>query len=67
MLEIQGKLEGAEMVLNGSDRTPSGQERQVRGVWKPVADGVRETAARSTDGGKTWVPWFDLIFRAHKP
>ena len=21
---------------------------------------------RSTDGGKTWTPWFDLVFRPHK-
>jgi ketosteroid isomerase-like protein len=25
---------------------------------------VRETTVTSTDGGKTWKPWFDLIFRA---
>jgi hypothetical protein len=28
---------------------------------------VRETAMASTDGGKTWEPWFDLWFRPHKP
>ena len=67
MLEIQGNMEGTAMVLSGADRTPDGKDRQVRGVWKPVSDGVREMAVRSTDGGKTWMPWFDLIFRTPKP
>jgi hypothetical protein len=35
----------------------------VRGVWKPENGGVRETAVTSSDGGKTWKPWFDLVFR----
>jgi hypothetical protein len=28
---------------------------------------VRETATRSKDGGKTWEPLFDIVFRPHKP
>ncbi len=44
----------------------SGEERRVRGSWKPVDGSVRETAFTSTDGGKTWKPWFDLMFRPHK-
>jgi hypothetical protein len=35
-------------------------------MWKPVNGGVRETAFSSTNGGKTWKPWFDLMFRPHK-
>jgi len=66
LLTIEGKLEGAEMVLSGADLTPQGKARSVRGVWKPVAGGVRETAVISMDNGKTWAPWFDLMFRAHK-
>jgi hypothetical protein len=27
---------------------------------------VRETAVTSTDGGKTWQQWFDLVFRQRK-
>jgi len=38
---------------------------RVRGTWTPVADGVRESAVTSSDGGKTWKPWFDLSFRRH--
>ncbi len=65
LLVIEGKLEGEEMVLSGVDHV-GGQARQVRGTWKPVKEGVREAAVRSTDGGKTWKPWFDLMFQAHK-
>ncbi len=63
LLTIEGKMQNGEMVLSGSDRATDGKERQVRGVWKPEDGGVRETAVRSTDGGKTWSPWFDLMFR----
>lgn len=66
VLVIEGKFEAGEMVLSGVDHAKAGQPL-VRGVWKPVAGGVRETAVTSTDGGKTWKPWFDLVFRPHKP
>jgi hypothetical protein len=55
------------MVLLGADRTVDGKERRVRGVWKAVSGGVRETAFASIDGGKTWKLWFDLLFKPHKP
>ena len=67
LLMIEGAKQGDAMILSGSDRTKDGAERHVRGVWKPENGGVRETAVRSTDGGKTWTPWFDIIFQPHKP
>jgi len=66
LLIIEGNLQNGAMVLAGMDRTTSGEERRVRGSWKPVDGSVRETAFTSTDGGKTWKPWFDLMFRPHK-
>jgi ABC-type cobalt transport system substrate-binding protein len=66
LLVIEGKFEAGEMVLSGVDRNAAGQPL-VRGIWKPVDGAVRETAVTSTDGGKTWKPWFDLVFRPHKP
>jgi ketosteroid isomerase-like protein len=65
LLVIEGKMEGGEMVLSGVDHPPGDGERHVRGSWKAVTGGVRETAVISTDGGKTWKPWFDLMFRPH--
>ncbi|HLJ85349.1 MAG TPA: nuclear transport factor 2 family protein [Candidatus Angelobacter sp.] len=63
MLLIEGKFQGGEMTLKGTDRTPTGEERRVHVVWKAVESGVRESAVTSIDGGKTWKPWFDLMFR----
>jgi ketosteroid isomerase-like protein len=63
LLMIEGKMQGDAMVLSGTYRDANGKRAVARGTWKPVADGVRETAVTSTDGGKTWKPWFDLLFR----
>ncbi len=67
LLMIEGGWKGDEMILIGADRAPDGGERRVRGIWKPASGGVRETAVTSTDGGKTWQPWFDMMFLPHKP
>jgi hypothetical protein len=67
LLVIEGKFEDGKMVLTGVDRTVDGKERHVRGAWKAVNRGVRETAVTSSDRGKTWKPWFDLLFRSHNP
>src|ERR1017187_6485815 len=58
LLQIEGKVEDGEMVLTGRNQ----QGALVRGTWKPVNRDVRETAVTSTDGGRTWQPWFDLVF-----
>jgi ketosteroid isomerase-like protein len=63
LLIIEGNMQSGDMVLSGTDRTADGKQKRVRGTWKPVPGGVRETAVTSTDDGKTWKPWFDLIFR----
>ncbi len=65
LLEIEGTLKDGRMTLAGADRLPDGSPRQVRGIWTPVGNGVRETAFTSTDAGRTWQPWFDLVFRPH--
>ena len=59
----RGKLQGDEMVLAGAYKSASGEETLVRGIWKPVSGNVRERAVTSTDDGRTWKPWFDLLFR----
>ena len=65
LLTIEGRLENGGMVLSGTERTADGKEKLVRGTWKPTSAGVRETAITSLDAGKTWQPWFDLVFRPH--
>jgi ketosteroid isomerase-like protein len=65
LLTIEGRLEDGAMVLAGAERAADGAERLVRGTWKPISGGVRETAVTSLDAGKTWQPWFNLVFRPH--
>lgn len=68
LLVIEGQFQNGEMVLSGTDYFTS-THPIIRGTWKPdpQAGGVRETAVTSTDGGATWQPLFDLIFRPHDP
>jgi len=63
LLIIEGGFHGDAMRLEGSYKNADGVTTLVRGTWKPETGSVRETAVKSTDGGKTWKPWFDLIFR----
>lgn len=60
LLVIEGKIEAGEMSLGGEDHAKGAL---IRGTWKPDNGNVRETAVTSTDDGKTWKPWFDLVFR----
>ena len=67
LLLLEGRMEGESMVLSGPDRAPDGTPRRIRGIWRRVEGGVRETAEISGNGGKTWKPLFDLVFRPHAP
>ena len=65
LLLLDGGLQEGAIVLSAVEHTADGSDRQVRGTWKAMTGGVRETAVRSSDGGRTWTPWFDLMFRPH--
>jgi len=60
LLDIEGTVQDGSIVLSGEDRIAG---TLVRGIWKPEHGSVRETADTSADRGKTWKPWFDIIFR----
>jgi signal transduction histidine kinase len=63
LLTIDGQRKDGEMILAGANA--DGLETSVRATWKLLESGdVRETAVRSSDAGRTWKPWFDLLFRA---
>jgi hypothetical protein len=65
LLLLDGGLEGDRMVLTASEKATDGTASLLRGIWHAEQGGVRETAERSTDGGKTWRPVFDIVFRPH--
>jgi len=67
LLQLDGAMQGDRMVLSGPYPLPNGKVGLIRGIWYLVHDGVRETAETSEDGGKTWHPLFDLVFRIHRP
>ena len=62
---MQNFREG-DMVLTGPDRTPDGVASLLRAIWWKEGPEVREKAERSIDGGKTWTPVFDIVFRPHR-
>jgi hypothetical protein len=66
LLLLNGGLDGERMVLTGTETAADGTSSLLRGVWYPEGNGVRETATRSRDGGKTWTPVFDIVFRPHR-
>lgn len=66
LLLLDGRLEGGRMVLTATEHDRKGGSSLLRGIWIPQHGSVRETAQRSKDGGKTWEPVFDIVFRPHK-
>jgi len=66
LLVLEGGFQDARMTLRATEATAEGPVLW-RGVWIPTKDGVRETTETSGDGGKTWKPRFDILFRRHKP
>lgn len=66
LLVLEGGMQGEQMILTGPDHAADSKPVLLRGVWMRVEGGVRETAETSGDGGKTWKPLFDIVFRPHK-
>jgi hypothetical protein len=67
LLLLNGRLEGGRMVLTGAEKAADGTASLLRGIWWAEGKDVREKAERSTDGGKSWIPVFDIVFRPHRP
>ena len=65
MLLLDGGLVDGRMALTATDRAADGSTSLVRGVWWTRGNTVRERAERSKDGGATWSPVFDIVFRPH--
>jgi len=65
LLLLDGGLDGDRMALTATEKSSDGTTSLLRGVWRREGTTVRETATRSTDGGKSWTPVFDIVFRKH--
>ena len=66
LLLLDGGLDGERMALTATEKSPDGTTSLLRGVWRREGTAVRETAERSADGGKSWTPVFDIVFRPHE-
>ena len=62
---LTGTFKDGVLTLEGNSHTKS-KDLPHRITWKAEKAGVRETGVMSTDGGKTWVPAFDVLFLKHK-
>jgi hypothetical protein len=65
VLLLEGKLENGQMAFRATESKAEGPVLW-RAVWIPLVEEVRETAETSSDGGKTWKPRFDIVFRKHR-
>ena len=63
LMVLWGNFKNGELVLEGDVHLRSGKSVRQRIAWKAEANGVRESAVMSKDGGKTWTAAFDVLFR----
>lgn len=63
LMVVTGPVADDGMVLEGEVRLRDGTRVMQRITWKAENDGVREWALVSRDGGATWTPAFDVVFR----
>ncbi|HEY7113781.1 MAG TPA: hypothetical protein VIA45_12690 [Thermoanaerobaculia bacterium] len=62
---LEGGLENGAMTPRATETTAAGPVLW-RGVWPPQGAEVRETAETSSDGGETWKPKFEIVYRKHR-
>lgn len=65
IMTIAGDFKDGALVLEGDVHLADGRTVAQRITWKDEGDGVRESAVLSRDGGRTWAPAFDVVFRKH--
>jgi hypothetical protein len=64
LLQLDGGMEGSDMVLRGETRAPDGTARQQRITYSPLEGGrVLQLWETSADGGATWAQTFRGIYR----
>ena len=63
IMTIAGRFKDGALVLEGEVHLADGRTVLQRITWKSEGSGVRESAVLSKDGGTTWTPAFDVVFR----
>ena len=63
LMVLWGDFKNDALILEGEVHLRDGQSVVQRITWTTRDDGVRESAVLSKDGGKTWTPAFDVLFR----
>ena len=63
LMVLWGNFKDGVLVLEGDVHLADGTSFLQRIAWSEQDDGVRERAELSRDGGKTWAPAFDVLFR----
>ena len=66
LIVISGAFKDGAVSMEGEMRLQNGKLFLQRISWKAEGDGVREFSMRSKDGGKTWEPFFDVLFKKRK-
>lgn len=65
LLLLEGRMESGRLVLTAPERHPDGSTSLLRGTWWVEGRTVRQLAERSHDGGRSWTPVWDIVFRPH--
>jgi hypothetical protein len=66
-VDFTGGWDGKSMILTGTWPQPGHPTQMTRMTYTKLADGsVEQAGTSSDDGGKTWQPSFDFIYRPSK-
>lgn len=60
---LWGELRNGALMLEGEVHLHDGTTVHQRITWRVEGDAVRESAVLSRDGGASWEPAFDVLFR----
>jgi hypothetical protein len=66
LMVLSGAFKDGAVTLEGEYHSGNGKSVLQRITWKTEGAGVRESAVSSKDGGKTWEPAFDVLFKKHR-
>jgi hypothetical protein len=66
LMVVVGRFKDGALTLNEEMHASDGRSWLQRITWKAEGSGVREWSVMSKDGGKTWVPAFDVMFQKHQ-